>query len=167
MQTNGSPGGTFTGKNSRNDRPRIFAAVLSASVGLLIHSACTTSKPPPQSADAGPVRYIITADTTPFFKYGPAQANGPDYRLKKDQEVTMVERHYGYSRVLDPDGHAGYIPTDDIAPAANQPPAPGPTPKKSGGGSRAGVPPDFDQPNDSALPSKQPPSDAPVPSFRY
>src|ERR1700677_3535527 len=163
MQTKGSPGRTDTGKNSRTTIPRVFAVALSATLGLLFHTACTTTKPSPapQAGNDGPVRYIVKADTTPFFKFGPAQANGPDLRLKKDDLVTMVQRQYGYSRVLSPDGDAGYVPTDDIAPAPVQPPAlASATSKKSthGGGPHGGSP-DFDQPNDVALPSRQQPSD--------
>ncbi len=82
----------------------------------------------------------------------------------------MVEKRYGYSRVIDADGEAGYVGTDDIAPAPSQILASStPETKRSTrvGGSHGGGAPDFEQPNDSALPSKQQPSDVPVPSFRY
>jgi hypothetical protein len=170
MQTKGFPGTTVTGKNPRHSRSRVFAALLSVSLTLLFNTACTTTKPAPQATNDTPVKYIVIADSTSFFKYGPAQASGPDLNLKKNQIITMVEKHYGYSRVLSPDGDAGYVGTDDIAPAPSQLAAAStPEPKRSSrvGGSHGGGAPDFDQPNDSALPSKQQPSDVPVPSFRY
>ena len=138
-------------------------------MSILFNTACSTSAPPPPSSAAGPVRYMVTADTTPFYKYGPAQANGADMQLKKGREVVMLERHYGYSRVQVADGgDAGYISTDDIAPSPH-PQALATAPiKKSGGGSRGGGrAPDFEQPNDVPLPSTQKPSDEPAPSFRY
>ena len=146
------------------------AVFLSASLTLLFLTACSTTQPAPQTASDAPVHFIVIADSTSFFKYGPAQASGPDLSLKKGQIVTMVEKHYGYSRVIDPDGDAGYVGTDDIAPAPALAAAqPAPEPKRSSriGGSHGGGAPDFEQPNDSALPSKQQPSDVPVPSFRY
>ncbi|MGB8355174.1 MAG: hypothetical protein WCD79_14850 [Chthoniobacteraceae bacterium] len=139
-------------------------------MSALFNTACSSSTPPPPTSATGPVRYIVTADTTAFYKYGPAQANGADMQLKKGSEVVMLERHYGYSRVQILDGDSGYIPTDDIAPSPHQPTLAAAPMKKSGGGSsgsHGGRKPDFDQPNDVPLPSTQPPSDEPVPSFRY
>ena len=85
------------------------------------NTACSTSAPTPPATSAGPVRYIVTADQTAFYKYGPAQANGADMQLKKGREVVMLERHYGYSRVQLEEGDSGYVPTDDIAPSPHQP----------------------------------------------
>ena len=171
MQGNGSPGcKAGTGGNARDHRLRMACLCLLAGAGVILHAACTTpSQPPPTANAGGPVQYIVKADTTPFFEYGPAQSKGPDMQLKKDTMVTMVEKRYGYSRVMGPDGQSGYVPTDDIAPAPVQPSAT-PAPKRSGGGGsprRGGGTPNFEQPNDAALPSKQPPVDTPAPSFRY
>lgn len=126
------------------------------------------------ASNAGPVHYIVTADETSFFKYGPAQAGGADLKLKKGETVVMLDRHYGFSRVaLGEGGEAGYVPTEDINPLPNEPvlATASTARKKSGGGSTGGRGvdrvPDFAQPNDAALPSTQTPSDTPVPSFRY
>jgi SH3-like domain-containing protein len=136
-------------------------------------AACTTTDSGASAAANGqPARYVVVAESTAFYKYGPAQASGPDMQLFKGQPVTMLERHYGYSRVETVDGQAGYVPTDDLNPAPNAPQTAAVQPKKSGGSGSGGSrgssrTPDFAQPNDSALPSSQPPSDAPAPSFRY
>ena len=147
-----------------------IAAALCASLVSMLMSGCGTTAPSagsPQAGSVGQARYIVTADSTSFYKIGPAQANGPDLRLKKDEIVTMVERHYGYSRVTDADGDTGYVPTEDIAPTPNQPPVLASSPRKSRGASQS-APVDYgSQPNDAPLPSKQPPSDQPAPSFRY
>ena len=167
MQTNAFPKGSGAGKDPRKNRARVLAVMLCAPAGVLFAAACSNSKPasPPQAAGVGTVRYVVTTETAPFYKYGPAQPSGPDLRLKKDELVTMVARHYGYSRVTDPDGDTGYVPTDDIVPAPSQAPVLASSSKKSQ--KTRAVPPDFEQPNDAALPSKQPPGDEPVPSFRY
>lgn len=151
------------------------AAILSVCAFAL--GACTSSQsgPQPQGANGGPALYIVTADKAPFFKYGPAQQGGADYQLKKNQVVTMVDRKYGYSRVLDPDGDSGFVPTDDLMPAPNQSESSSivTPPKNTGSGSgnarsvRAVAPTDIDQPNDATLPSKQPPADQAPPNFRY
>lgn len=59
-------------------------------------------------------RYKVVADQTPFFRYGPQQAGGPDLSLKKGDEVRMVQRAYGYSRVTTAAGMVGYVGTEDI-----------------------------------------------------
>jgi hypothetical protein len=61
-------------------------------------------------------RYKVTADTTPFYTYGPQEPNGPDDILKKDTKLTLLQRSYGYSRVTTPDGKSGYVGTEDIGP---------------------------------------------------
>jgi hypothetical protein len=152
--------------------PWFFAVAAAAIVSL---AGCSTdSKTTNGGIYTGPTHFMVIADRTAFYKYGPAQTGGPDLSLKKGQPVTMVDRHYGFSRVLNADGEAGYVATDDIAPAPDQ--APGPTTamntvKKSGDGSPSlhyhRTPPAFEQPNDAALPSSQPPADVPVPNFRY
>jgi hypothetical protein len=147
---------------------RSLPAILGAALGSLLLAACAGPQPAstPLAGDIGPIHYIVTADSTSFYKYGPAQASGPDLRLKKGDLLTMVQRRFGYSRVIDADGDAGYVPTDDIAPApAAQTASLSPSLKKTRG---AAAPANYDgQPDDSVLPSKQPPSDQPAPSFRY
>jgi len=143
-------------------------------LNTLLDSGCAShgENAGPQSASTGPVRYIVKAEQTPFYKYGPAQANGPDFQLKKGRIVIMLERQYGFSRVQTDEGDSGYVGTDDIAPAPDQnadladaaPKHSGDGATRSHGGNRTPV---FDQPNDAPLPSGQPPSDEPMPSFRY
>ena len=158
------------GRSTRKEFWRLFAIILPLVMTIMLfNTACSTSTPPLSSAN-GPVRYHVIVEETPFFKFGPAQAGGADFKMRKGREVIMIERHYGYSRVQTEDGESGYTATDDIAPSPNQP-SPDATPvKKSGGGGYSrggGRTPNFEQPNDAALPSAQQPNDAPAPSFRY
>jgi hypothetical protein len=136
---------------------------------MMVLNACHTSSS--GTAGAPTAHYIVSAEDTAFYKNGPAQPNGPDMRLYKGQQITMLERHYGFSRVETVDGQAGYVPTEDITPAPNAPKTAEAQSRKHGGTGAArsspGRAPDFDQPNDAALPSRQAPSDEPAPSFRY
>lgn len=151
-------------------RWRLSALLLPLSMfNLLFNTAC--SAPRVEASGDTPV-YVVTATQTPFYKNGPAQAVGADLSLKKGEMLTLLERHYGYSRVQTGDGQTGYVATDDIAPAPPETPKASVAArlKKTGGfGSAAGSvrAPDFEQQNDAALPSTQPSSDTPVPSFRY
>lgn len=78
-------------------------------------------------------RYVINAQRTQFYKYGPAQGTGPDSVLYKGQTLTMLGYAFGYSHVTTADGQSGYVATEDIIPA---PPEPRPSPAPS---SAAGV----------------------------
>jgi len=156
-------------------RGMVVSITALAVVTALFSTGCSSGgKKQPAVSTTGPVSYMVTADSTPFYKYGPQQANGADMQLKRGEEVVMLERHYGYSRVQNQGGDSGYVATEDVIPAPHQQnlaSAPG---RKTGGhGSSGSGPaklgrgPDFDQPNDVPLPSKQPPSDEPAPSYRY
>jgi hypothetical protein len=68
----------------------------------------------------------IAAARAPFYKYGPAQAFGADDSLLQGTRVTMVERDFGFSRVMLANGVTGYVATEDLKPIP-----PEPTPKPS------------------------------------
>lgn len=157
------------GERSRslNGLRHVVVIVVSLLVPLL-GAGCSSSNPSASAANG--TRYIVTADSTSFFKYGPAQQGGADYILQKGRQVELVERHYGFSRVRTDDGDTGYVPTDDLSPAPEEPRLAVVQPKKSTSGSRSrggGSSQVIDQPNEAALPSAQPGSDVPAPSFRY
>lgn len=59
-------------------------------------------------------RYVVTAPRTGFYKYGPAQTFGPDSQLSQGEELTMMERGFGFSRVMTAHGVTGYVASDDI-----------------------------------------------------
>jgi hypothetical protein len=77
---------------------------------------------------------MVATKTAEFYKYGPAQAFGADMKLPQGQKLTMLERQYGYSRVMLDDGTNGYVATEDLKLAPPEPPPPKP-PKPSGIGS--------------------------------
>ena len=135
----------------------------------IMTSACSTT--PQTAAPTGDaVRYIVTAEDTPFYKFGPAQAGGPDMHLKKGQALTLMLKKYGFSRVQTGDGQLGFVATEDIGPSPYEPePAAQPQHPISirTGAGHGGGSPILSQPNDIPLPTGQPGSDTPAPSFRY
>lgn len=72
----------------------------------------------------------------PFYKYGPAQSFGADEVLQPGTEVTMIERGFGFSRVMLANGVTGYMSSDDIAPLPPKPQAPPERSTSSGGSKR-------------------------------
>jgi hypothetical protein len=69
-------------------------------------------------------RYVISVKAAQFYKYGPAQAFGPDFNLTQGQKVRMVQRQFGYSQVSLEDGTVGYVATEELKPAPPDPPPP-------------------------------------------
>jgi hypothetical protein len=84
----------------------------------------------PQTNSSNNTSYVVSAASTSFFKYGPAQEFGPDFTMASGQRLTLIHREFGYSRVMTENGISGYVSNDDIKPAPPTPP-PKPTPKSS------------------------------------
>ena len=61
--------------------------------------------------------YAVTADHTPFYKYGPQQGSGPDQQLAKDSIMKVIRPSFGYVKVKLQDGEDGYVASEDIRPA--------------------------------------------------
>ena len=64
---------------------------------------------------------VVTAARAPLFKYGPAQSFGADLTLEHGARVTMIERGFGFSRVMSESGITGYVSNDDFDPVAPEP----------------------------------------------
>ena len=127
----------------RNFQPcELARASILGAVAASALAGCTL----PQASNSRPGdRYVINAEWTQFFKYGPAQAFGPGLRALEGADGSRCSQHqFGYSHVLTDDGTAGYVATDDIAPAppAQPPPIAAPCfamnhPARSGGANTA------------------------------
>ncbi len=114
--------------DSASTRPTTAAAraVLAASIALpFLVAACATSASGPSSTS-----YVVSSVSTPFFKYGPAQAFGADLTLSQGERLTMLTRSFGFSRVMLQNGQSGYVSTEDIKSVAPTP-VPKPTPSAS------------------------------------
>ena len=98
----------------------LLLALAAVGAGCLHGGAAAANNSNPAAAPGGPVknsdRYKVTADTAPFFHYGPQQLNGSDLDLKKETRITMVSHGRGYSQIRLADGQTGYVGTEDIAP---------------------------------------------------
>ncbi len=62
--------------------------------------------------------YSVAANQTPFYRYGPQQASGPDQQLPHDSIMKVIRPSFGYVKVQLQDGENGYVASEDIAPAA-------------------------------------------------
>jgi hypothetical protein len=62
--------------------------------------------------------FAVTAEKTPFYRYGPQQGGGPDRELTKNTLVTMIRHAFAYSKVRLPDGQQGFVANDDLSRAS-------------------------------------------------
>jgi len=117
---------------------------------------CTSAAGP--GAHAGEP-YIVNAQRTLFYTFGPAQAAGPDFALYHGQRVTMLSYDFGYSHVaIQGTGQSGYVPTEDLVPAP-------PTDQPSPTGSQAATRNHRQGANPSRPPTAAEQSQIPLPDF--
>jgi len=92
--------------------------VMPALVGLLA-VGCSSSLKTPQVLSGTTGRwYSVAANQTPFYRYGPQQASGPDQQLPHDAIMKVIRPSFGCVKVQLQDGENGYVASEDIAPAA-------------------------------------------------
>lgn len=84
-----------------------MAALLGAAAVMM---ACATT----DDSNVG-AYYQITENNTPFYRYGPQQAGGPDQLLNEGTWVVLARRGFGFSQIEIPDGPAGFIPSGSLS----------------------------------------------------
>ncbi len=65
---------------------------------------------------------VVNTDYAQFFRLGPQQAGGADLSLRTNENVMLLRKEFGYSRVQLEDNQVGYIANEDIQPAPEPPP---------------------------------------------
>ena len=100
----------------------------SAALLIVLLAGCARELAPPGS------RFQVSAHSAQFYKYGPAQSFGADFVLPKGQRVIMLDRSFGFSRVMTDDGISGWVASEDIAPAPPEPRRTTVTAGRRGGG---------------------------------
>lgn len=94
--------------------PPIFCAL-----GAAVLAAC-------QSLPEGPAPefvpdMVVSSDYALFYRLGPQQAGGADLSLRTNEQVMLLRKEFGYSRVQLEDGQVGYMANEDIQPAPEPP----------------------------------------------
>ena len=87
-------------------------AILTCAAAL---AACATKPAAPGA------RFVVSVPKASFYKYGPAQTSGPDFVLTQGTKVTMLQRSFGFSRVITDDGIGGYVASESLKPAPPEP----------------------------------------------
>ncbi len=144
--------------------------VLPALVALLAAGCASAIKPALSGTIGG--WYSVSADQTPFYRYGPQQGSGPDMQLPRDSIMKVIRPSFGYMKVQLQDGENGYVASEDIRPAPATlvaeklapPPPPELPPTLAGQGEQFQL--NSDDPRLIAPPEPLPEA-SPAPEFRY
>ncbi|MEO7723432.1 MAG: hypothetical protein ABIU29_01900 [Chthoniobacterales bacterium] len=92
--------------------------LLPLGVVSLLAVGCASSSRPKVFSGGTDTWYAVTAEQTPFYKYGPQQGTGPDMQLGHDSIMKVIRPSFGYVKVKLQDGASGYVASEDIRPAA-------------------------------------------------
>ena len=96
---------------------------LTVAVGIAISSlvGCSASRSLVNhvTSTEGGKLYAVGVEKSPFYRYGPQQASGPDQELPRNTLVRLVRNSFGYSKVVLADsGHEGYVASEDLTVAS-------------------------------------------------
>jgi hypothetical protein len=105
-------------RSSMTHRPNRHPTAAAAGLALLgcwLAGCASKELAPPGS------RFVVSADRAQFYKYGPAQSFGADFVLPKGQRVIMLQRSFGFSKVMTEDGISGWVASEEVRPAPPEP----------------------------------------------
>ena len=102
-----------------------FSRLLPAIAVLgFIFSGCSATNKPTATTTSTAKRdaklFVVSVDSTAFFRHGPQAGRDPESRLSKETVVKLIRPSFGYSKVeVAATGEQGYVSTEDIRPASS------------------------------------------------
>ncbi|MFN2622768.1 MAG: hypothetical protein ABR611_07985 [Chthoniobacterales bacterium] len=64
--------------------------------------------------------FVVSVESTPFFRHGPQAGRDPDGKLSKETVLKLIRPSFGYSKVeIAATGEQGYVSSEDIRPASS------------------------------------------------
>jgi len=90
----------------------------------LIFSGCSATSKPTATTTSTAKRdaklFVVSVDSTAFFRHGPQAGREPDSKLSKETVVKLIRPSFGYSKVeIAATGEQGYVSSEDIRPASS------------------------------------------------
>ena len=100
-----------------------FSRLLPA-IALLasIFSSCsgTTKTAATSTAKRDVKLYVVSVESTAFFRHGPQAGREPDSKLSKETVLKLIRPSFGYSKVeIAATGEQGYVSSEDIRPTSS------------------------------------------------
>jgi len=102
-----------------------YSRLLPAAILLgLVFAGCSATNKTAQTTNAAAKHdakvFVVSADSTAFFRHGPQAGRDPDKTLPKETVVTLIRPSFGYSKVeITGTGEQGYVSSEDIRPASS------------------------------------------------
>jgi hypothetical protein len=96
-----------------------------AALFAVIFSGCSATTKTAQTTTTTPARrdaklYVVSVDSTAFFRHGPQAGRDPDKTLPKETVVKLIRPSFGFSKVeLASTGEQGYVASDEIRPTSS------------------------------------------------
>ena len=64
--------------------------------------------------------FVVSVESTAFFRHGPQAGRDPDSKLSKETVLKLIRPSFGYSKVeIAATGEQGYVSSEDIRPASS------------------------------------------------
>lgn len=100
---------------------RLLPAI--AVLGFIFAGCSATNKPAATTTSTAKREaklFVVSVDSTGFFRHGPQAGREPDGRLSKETVVKLIRPSFGYSKVeIAATGEQGYVSSEDIRPASS------------------------------------------------
>ena len=95
-----------------------------ATLLALVFAGCSATNKTAQTTNPSAKRdakvFVVSVDSTAFFRHGPQAGRDPDKTLSKETVVTLIRPSFGYSKVeITATGEQGYVSSEDIRPASS------------------------------------------------
>jgi hypothetical protein len=95
----------------------LLALIFSSCSGTT-KTAATTIKTSTAKRDAK--LYVVSVESTAFFRHGPQAGREADSRLSKETVLKLIRPSFGYSKVeIAATGEQGYVSSEDIRPTSS------------------------------------------------
>jgi hypothetical protein len=91
----------------------------------LVFSGCsatnkTTATTTTSTANRDAKLFVVSVDSTAFFRHGPQAGRDPDKTLSKETVLKLIRPSFGYSKVeVISSGEQGYVSSEDIRPTSS------------------------------------------------
>jgi hypothetical protein len=90
---------------------------------VLIFGGCSSTTKTTQTTTVPAKReaklFVVSVDSTGFFRHGPQTGRDPDKKLSKETVVKLIRPSFGFSKVeIAATGEQGYVSSEEIRPAS-------------------------------------------------
>jgi hypothetical protein len=90
----------------------------------MIFAGCSGTTKTTQTATTPAKReaklFVVSVESTGFYRHGPQAGRDPDKKLSKETVVKLIRPSFGYSKIeIAATGEQGYVSSEEIRPAGS------------------------------------------------